>query len=103
MVDVGAKPETLREAVATAAVKMSRATLALVRRSGGAKGKGDVVAGARLGGPLAGKGDVVAVARLAGLMAVKRASDLIPLCHPVRVVGSDVDLTFDAALPGVRV
>src|SRR3954471_23103006 len=74
MVDVGAKPETLREAVATAAVKMSRATLALVRRSGGAKGKGDVVA----------------VARLAWLTAVKRASDLIPLCHPVRVVGSDV-------------
>src|SRR5215831_12767153 len=87
MVDVGAKPETLREAVASAAVRMSRATLALVERATGARGKGDVLA----------------TARLAGVMALKRASELIPLCHPVRVVGSDVALEADRTLPGVRV
>jgi len=87
MVDVGAKPETLREAVASAAVRMSRATLALVERATGARGKGDVLA----------------TARLAGVMALKRASDWIPLCHPVRVVGSEVELEADRALPGVRI
>jgi cyclic pyranopterin phosphate synthase len=87
MVDVGAKPETLRVAVASAAVRMSRATLALVRRGRGARGKGDVIA----------------AARLAGIMALKRAAEWIPLCHPVRVVGSDVEVGLDPALPGVRV
>ena len=87
MVDVGAKPETAREAVASAAVRMSRATLALVERGVGARGKGDVLA----------------TARLAALMALKRTPEWIPLCHPVRVVGSEVDLTADRALPGVRV
>jgi cyclic pyranopterin phosphate synthase len=87
MVDVGGKPETAREAVASAAVRMSRATLALVERGVGARGKGDVLA----------------TARLAALMALKRTPEWIPLCHPVRVVGSDVDLTADRALPGVRV
>jgi cyclic pyranopterin monophosphate synthase len=87
MVDVGAKPETLRQATASAAVRMSRATLALVEQGSGARGKGDVLA----------------TARLAGIAALKRTADLIPLCHPVRVVGSDVDLVPDRALPGVRV
>ena len=50
-----------------------------------------------------GKGDVLATARLAAIAALKRTADWIPLCHPVRVVGSDVDLTLDRALPGVRV
>jgi cyclic pyranopterin phosphate synthase len=87
MVDVGVKAETLREATASAAVRMSRATLTLVQRGTGARGKGDVLA----------------TARLAGVMALKRAADWIPLCHPVRIVGSEVDVTADPALPGVRV
>lgn len=85
MVGVGAKPETERRAVAAAEVRMSAATLALV---GGEKSK---------------KGDVLATARLAGIAATKRTAELIPLCHPVRVVGTDVELTIDQALPGVRV
>ncbi len=85
MVPVGAKPETARRAVASAEVRMSAATLALVA-SGGAR-----------------KGDVLPTARLAGIMACKRAAEWIPLCHPVRVVGTDVDLAVDRALPGVRV
>jgi cyclic pyranopterin phosphate synthase len=87
MVDVAAKPETLREAVASAEVRMQPATLRLVERAVGARGKGDVLA----------------VARLAGMMAAKRTADLIPLCHPVRLVGCDVELRADRGLPGVRI
>ena len=77
MVDVGAKAESLRVAVASGAVEMQPATLRLV-----AAGK-------------LGKGDVLGVARLAALAGLKRTSELIPLCHPVRVVGSDVELGLD--------
>jgi len=77
MVDVGEKPETLRVAIASGAVEMAPATLALV-------------AGGRVG-----KGDVLGVARLAALMGLKRTAELVPLCHPVRVVGSDVELALD--------
>ena len=87
MVDVAAKPETERAATASAAVKMKRETLRLVERASGARGKGDVLA----------------VARLAGIMAARRAAELIPLCHPVRLTSCDVDLTVDRALPGVRI
>ena len=85
MVDVGAKPETERVAVATAAVKMTAPTLALVEAGSGKKG------------------DVFSTARLAGIAALKRTADWIPLCHPVRVVGTDIVLEADRRLPGVRV
>jgi cyclic pyranopterin phosphate synthase len=85
MVNVGAKPETSRTAIATSAVKMSRATLAMVE---GGTGK---------------KGDVFAAARFAAINACKRTSEWIPLCHPVRLVGTDVALAADPSLPGVRV
>src|SRR4029079_16936573 len=87
MSHVAAKPETLREAVAAAEVRMQPATLRLVEKAVGARGKGDVLA----------------TARLAGIMAAKRTADLLPLCHPVRLVGCDLDLVTDRALPGVRV
>jgi cyclic pyranopterin phosphate synthase len=87
MVDVGDKPETMREAVASAEVRMTLPTLALVRKGTGARGKGDVLA----------------TARLAAIAALKRTADWIPLCHPVRVVGTDVALVVDRALPGVRI
>jgi cyclic pyranopterin phosphate synthase len=87
MVGVGAKPETARRAVAGAEVRMSAATLALVARRAGARGKGDVLG----------------TARLAAIMACKRTADLIPLCHPVRVVSTDVAFGIDRRLPGVRI
>ncbi len=87
MVDVAAKSETARRAVASAEVRMSAATLRLVQQATGARGKGDVLA----------------VARLAGIMAARRTSELIPLCHPVRLTGCDVDLVIDRRLPGVRI
>ncbi|HSZ83899.1 MAG TPA: cyclic pyranopterin monophosphate synthase MoaC [Polyangia bacterium] len=85
MVGVGDKPETARRAVASAHVRMSARTLALVASS------------------QTKKGDVLATARLAGVMACKRTSDLIPLCHPVRVVGTEIVFTLDRRLPGVRI
>ena len=84
MVDVSAKPETAREAVAEGLVLMAPETLALA--TGGAA-----------------KGDVMGVARLAGIMGAKRTSDLIPLCHPLPIAKISVDLVPDPALPGIRV
>jgi len=77
MVDVSAKEETEREAVAKGSVLMKRATLDLIR-----KGK-------------AKKGDVLAVARLAGIMGAKRAPDLIPLAHPLALDSVRLDLRCD--------
>ena len=74
MVDTTAKPDTAREARASAVVRMLPATLALIRDRKVAKG------------------DVFEVARLAGIMAAKKTSDLIPLCHPLPITGVTVDL-----------
>jgi len=75
MVDVSAKPDTLREAVATGRIIMSSDAHAAIR-DGTAK-----------------KGDVIAVARIAGIMAAKNTSAIIPLCHPVAL--SSVHIEFD--------
>ncbi|WP_421413639.1 cyclic pyranopterin monophosphate synthase MoaC [Agrobacterium tumefaciens] len=85
MVDVGDKAETVRVAVAEGFVKMKLETLALIR-DGNAK-----------------KGDVIGTARLAGIMAAKQTANLIPLCHPLMLTKVAVDITEDAALPGLRV
>jgi cyclic pyranopterin phosphate synthase len=85
MVDVGDKDETERTAKARAAVKMSKATLALLR-------DGDLP-----------KGDVRAVAELAGVMAAKRTAELIPLCHPLSLSHVGIEIDFDDALPGVKI
>ncbi len=74
MVDVGAKTDTERIAVAAGEVLMSIETLRLIR-AGALK-----------------KGDVVAVARIAGIMAAKRTSELIPLCHPLPLTHIDIDV-----------
>ena len=74
MVEVGAKPETARIAIASGRVTMAHATAQAVRA-------GEI-----------GKGDVLGIARIAGIQAAKRASDLIPLCHPLRLTGVDLEL-----------
>ncbi len=76
MVDVSAKPATVRSATARARVVMLPATLAMIAE-GSAK-----------------KGDVLGVARLAGIMAAKRTADLIPLCHPLALSAVAVDLSL---------
>jgi cyclic pyranopterin phosphate synthase len=73
MVDTSGKPDTAREARASAIVRMRAETLALIRDKAMAKG------------------DVFEVARLAGIMAAKRTSELIPLCHPLPITGVTLD------------
>lgn len=73
MVDIGAKADTHRIAVAQGQIQMQAATLALVQ-SGNNK-----------------KGDVLGVARLAAIMGAKRTSDLIPLCHPLALTKVSVE------------
>jgi len=77
MVDVSAKAETVREAVARGVLRMTPATLRVIRAGN------------------APKGDVLGVARTAGILAAKRTSDLIPLCHPLRITGVDVEFSDD--------
>ncbi|MFG6624058.1 cyclic pyranopterin monophosphate synthase MoaC [Sulfitobacter sp. 1A12056] len=85
MVDVSEKAVTSRVAKAESYIKMAPETL-------------DIITEGR-----AEKGDVLGVARLAGIMAAKRTADLIPLCHPLPITKVKVDLTADAALPGIRI
>ena len=85
MVDVGAKAETQRTAIAEGAVAMRPETLALI-----------------LAGDAA-KGDVLGTARVAGIMAAKKTHELIPLCHPLLLTKVQVDIEPDPALPGLRV
>ena len=84
MVDVSAKPLTLREATARGRVRMRQATL------------DQLLAGAP-------KGDVVGVAELAGIMAAKRTGELIPLCHPLGLDAVAVEIAPDTDLPGLTV
>lgn len=85
MVDVSAKPDTERVAVAEGHVVMTRKTLDLIV-------KGNAT-----------KGDVLGTARVAGIMAAKRTSDLIPLCHPLALSKVTLDITPDKKLPGCHV
>jgi cyclic pyranopterin phosphate synthase len=77
MVDVGAKPATLRTARASARLAALPDTIRRIRA-----------------GELE-KGDAVAAARLAGIMAAKRTSDVVPLCHPLPLDAVEVSLSFE--------
>jgi cyclic pyranopterin monophosphate synthase len=85
MVDVGAKPETERMAVARGEVYLRQETVDLVRKG------------------LMKKGDVLTVAQIAGVMAAKRTAELIPLCHPIPINQVEVALELDDTLPGVQI
>jgi cyclic pyranopterin monophosphate synthase len=77
MVDVSAKADTVREAIAEGRITMSAGALAAIRE-GSAK-----------------KGDVLATARIAGIMAAKKTAELIPLCHPLMLSKVSVDFAFE--------
>jgi cyclic pyranopterin phosphate synthase len=83
MVDVGAKAETHRVAVAAGAIRMQPATFAMIA------------------GGTAKKGDVIGIARIAAIMATKRTSELVPLCHPLALTRVAVDFTLDEATSSV--
>ena len=73
MVDVSAKPISLREAVARGEIRVQKETLALVQRNQIAKG------------------NVLATARIAGIQAAKKTGELIPLCHPLPITHCEVN------------
>jgi cyclic pyranopterin monophosphate synthase len=77
MVDVSAKEETAREAVAEGRIFMQPETLKLILDR-------KVV-----------KGDVFSVARIAGIMACKKTPELIPLCHPLNLSSVNIDFAPD--------
>lgn len=83
MVDVTAKPPTVREARATAFVACSKTIVTALR-------EGEVP-----------KGDVLAVARIAGIAATKKVPELLPLAHVIGVHGARVDLEVTDG--GVRI
>lgn len=85
MVDVSAKPDTERVAIARGEIHMRPDTLELIRQ-GAMK-----------------KGDVLAIAQVAGVMAAKRTAELIPLCHPLPLTQVDVQLDLEPALPGILI
>ncbi len=77
MVDVSAKRETVREAVAQGTIMMTQEGYDLVRAGNMAKG------------------DVLGVARLAGIMAAKKVDQLIPLAHPLNITRAEIDFDFN--------
>jgi cyclic pyranopterin phosphate synthase len=83
MVEVGAKPETARVAIASGRVEMAAATIKAIRDGA------------------IGKGDVLAVATVAGVQGAKRAAELVPMCHPLRITG--VELAFDVGDDAVAI
>jgi cyclic pyranopterin monophosphate synthase len=85
MVDVSAKPQSERIAIAAGRVVMAAETLRRVQA-------GEI-----------GKGDVLGIARIAGIMAAKRTADLIPLCHPLALSSVTLDLDCDPAGPAISI
>ena len=81
MVDVGGKPLSRRRAVARGAVRMAAETARRLRELP--------------------KGDALVTAQLAGIMAAKRASELIPLCHPLPL--SHIEVTLDVGEDAVEI
>jgi cyclic pyranopterin phosphate synthase len=82
MVDVSAKPETLREAEAQGEVRLGRDALRALKNNP--------------------KGNVLEVARIAGIAAAKRTAELIPLCHNLPLTGIDVDIVVRGQIVRIR-
>ncbi len=85
MVDVSAKPDTHREAVAKGLVRMKAETFDLIKKG------------------LLPKGDVLSVAQLAGIMAAKQTPSLIPLCHTILISEVKVDCSLDEKNSAVEI
>lgn len=85
MVDVGAKSDTRREAVARGLVTMQPETLKLVAEGG------------------ISKGEVLSVARVAGIMAAKNTPHLVPMCHPLLLTHVEVDLRLAPDINAIEI
>ena len=77
MVHLEGKKEVFREAYAEGFIKLKPETVRLIK-------EGRVK-----------KGDVIATAKIAAIMGVKKTWELIPLCHPIRITGIDVDVDLN--------
>ncbi|MGB4439895.1 MAG: cyclic pyranopterin monophosphate synthase MoaC, partial [Sedimentibacter sp.] len=77
MVDVSAKEETVRVAVAYGSIYMKKETLERIK-------EGSIV-----------KGDVLSVAQVGGIMGAKKTSDIIPMCHPIIISGCDINFSLN--------
>ena len=71
--DISKKPITFRTATASGRIKLRRSTVARIRKG------------------LTEKGDPMSVAEIAGMMAAKRTSELLPLCHPLKIESTTVE------------
>src|SRR5881398_3982311 len=78
MVDVTDRPETMREAIANARVRMAPHTIHLIETN------------------QVSKGSVLEVAKIAGIMAAKQTPQIIPLCHPLPMTHIDLNFTLDS-------
>ena len=85
MVNVAAKADTRRTAVAAGRVSVNERTFELIR-TGGMK-----------------KGDVLTVAQIAGIMGAKRTPDLIPMCHPILLTGVELELSLNKEMLSVDI
>jgi cyclic pyranopterin phosphate synthase len=79
MVDVSAKPQSAREAVAAGKIHLRAETLDLIAQN------------------QIGKGNVFATARLAGIQAAKQTSGLIPLCHNLNLSHVEIELATESS------
>jgi cyclic pyranopterin monophosphate synthase len=85
MVDVSTKEVTLRSAIATGRIRMTRETFEAIEKGN------------------APKGDVLGTAKIAGIMAAKQTAFLIPLCHPLPLQKIEVNLIPQPDLPGYQI
>lgn len=83
MVDISEKTDTVRTAVASARIRMQPETAEVIR-SGTAQ-----------------KGDVLGVAQVAGIMAAKNTPQIVPMCHPLMLTGTDIE--FDVQNDAVNI
>ncbi|KKK36253.1 molybdenum cofactor biosynthesis protein C [Mesobacillus campisalis] len=79
MVDVSAKPESVRTAIARSSIIVNKEIYEKINEN---KIK---------------KGDVLAVAQVAGIMACKKTSEIIPMCHPLPLTGIDISFSWEKA------
>lgn len=85
MVDVSAKNDTVRTAIAAGRVRVNAETFELIK-TGGVK-----------------KGDVLGTAQIAGIMGAKKTPDIIPMCHPIMLSGVDIEFTMNEELRSVDI
>lgn len=85
MVDVGAKPDSRRRAVASGSIHLSPSTVEAIRANDTKKG------------------DVLAVARVGAIQAVKHTWETIPMCHQIPVSNIDTEFSITEERIDLRV